>query len=129
MARDEEQEGFCNPALGPCAAEISHDHWSRFLDNFSKQHQGEDAQVEVTGTDSGGSQRLVRRMPLVGVTYSNKDRPDLIEIILEQAPDGANLTHVIERPAHVWHEADGGQFRLQIEASDGSTTLLQVSET
>jgi hypothetical protein len=109
------------------ASEISQDHWSRFFDEFSKDHQGERARVEVSGIDTQGAHELCREMPFIGVTYSTKDRPDLIEIILEQSPDGANLTHVVERPAHVWHYSHRGHSTLQIESTDGVTTWMQLA--
>lgn len=111
---------------GSAATEISQDHWSRFLDEFSKDHEGETARIEVCDADAGETQHLCRGMPLVGVTYCVKDRPDLIEIILEASADGPNLTHVVSSPVHVWHRSEQRHCVLQFEAADGTTTVLAI---
>jgi hypothetical protein len=116
-----------NPNIERSAAEISRDHWTRFFDKFSKDHLGAPASVEIRGTQTGGAHQICRSMPLMGVTYSPKDDPELVEIALEESPEGANLTHVVKRPAHVWHLCpDKGREVLELEAEDGTTTVLQL---
>ena len=105
--------------------QIPREQWVRFFDDFSKQHEGWIATLEVLGSDLG-SQEEANRLPLVGISADLKDRANRIEIMVGGRFD-AHLTRIINAPKRVWfkppdeepHEA------VEIESEDGTRTLLR----
>ena len=105
--------------------EIPRAQWSRFFDDFSKQHAGWIVTLEVLGADLG-DQEEVTGLPLVGISADLKDRENRIDIMVGGRPE-AHVTHIINSPKRVWlrqpeaepHEA------VEVESADGTTTLVR----
>jgi hypothetical protein len=103
--------------------EIPREEWARFLDTFSKQHEGWIANVEAVDRRLGDQEESTR-LPLVGIS-ADKGRQPRIELIVGGRPE-AHLTHTINGVKRIWlkppeepaHEA------IEVEAEDGTITLL-----
>ena len=106
--------------------EIPRNEWVEFLDSFSRQHEGWLVTVEVLGAEIG-AQVEAQELPLQGITADLKGGgEDVISIILGGGAT-EHVTHSITGPTHVRIEQteDGADMTLQIESSDGVTTLLR----
>ena len=106
--------------------EIPRAEWNRFLDTFSRQHEGWLATLEIFGGDIG-AQEAAHELPLEGISAaSTDDEPQSIAISLGKAP-GDHLTHTITRPTRLWLEqtSEGANAALEIESADKVKTLLR----
>jgi hypothetical protein len=106
--------------------EIPRDDWKSFFDTFSRQHEGWLATLEIFGKDLGAQQEA-DELPLTGVSLaSGGDELETISINLGGAPDG-HVSHAIIGPTRVWLQQTtaGANAALEIEASDGTQTLLR----
>ncbi len=101
--------------------EISRSQWKDFLDQFSRLHHGQAAEIESASVDMAWPH--ARDLPLLGVSLEG----ERIEILAGQAA-GANIGHAVERPlrlrASEWN--DGVSAMLEIASEDGSTTRVKV---
>ncbi|HEY0323119.1 MAG TPA: DUF5335 family protein [Pyrinomonadaceae bacterium] len=107
--------------------EIPREEWAEFLDSFSRQHEGWLVTVEVLGEEIG-AQVEAEGKPLGGITAELKDNgEDLISIIVGLTP-AESVTHNITAPTHVriQQAENGADMALQIESSDGATTLVRL---
>lgn len=107
--------------------EIPREEWMAFLNRFSRDHQGEPVTVELLGSDIG-DQLAARDVPLLGISADPKSSEGTaIEVMVGDSPS-TNLIRVIHTPAHVLLAQDekGVDQALQIEASDGPTTLVRL---
>lgn len=107
--------------------EIPREEWAEFLDSFSRQHEGWLVTVEVLGEEIG-AQVEAEVKPLEGITAELKDGgEDLISIIVGLNPS-EHVTHNIAAPTHVRIEQaeNGADMALQIESSEGTTTLVRL---
>ena len=104
-------------------SEIPREEWIRFLDTFSKQHEGWIANVEVGGHKLGDQEESTR-MPLVGIS-ADKGRQPRIEVIVGGRPE-AHLTHTINGVKRVWLKPpeEPADEAIQVESEDGTITLL-----
>ena len=106
--------------------EIPREEWKSFFDTFSQQHEGWLATLEILGKDIG-AQKEGDELPLTGVSLaSGGNEPEMISIDLGSAPDN-HVGHTIIGPTHVWLQQTtaGANAALEIEASDGTQTLLR----
>ena len=103
------------------AQEISRSEWKEFLDQFSRLHHGQPAQIETGSIAMAWPQ--ARDLPLLGVSLEREK----IEILAGEA-GGANIGHAIERPlrlcASEWN--DGVSALLEIVSEDGAITRVRV---
>jgi hypothetical protein len=104
--------------------EIPRGEWTRSLDDFSKEHQGWFVKIEVINKEIG-DQEEGSRLPLVGISADLKDREERIVVM---TGDGRqqHLTHIINKPKHLWFASSGGLVgdAIKIEDEDGTTTIL-----
>ncbi len=112
--------------------EIERDRWQAYLDDFSKRNAGRVARVEVMSEDVG-AQEAAEMLPLEGVTFERKgSAAPAVEIMLGGAGSGdaRHLTHTVTGVRRIVPKAgaDGREDALEIEAGDGSKTIL-VFET
>jgi len=105
---------------------IPRDQWVPFLDQFSRNHGGWLARVEVLGNQIG-AQTEASNLPLLGVSADVKDQAHSIAVALGHDP-ASHLTHEIEGVKELWiEEVDEGHETLQVASDSGVTTLLHVS--
>jgi hypothetical protein len=104
--------------------QIPHYEWSRFFDEFSRQHQSWLVTVEMLGRDIG-HQVQVRNLPLEGITVEpNEIGEDQITIIAGNRPD-AHISHTITTPSRVWlkQNNEGADETVEIESFAGIALL------
>jgi hypothetical protein len=93
--------------------------------------------VCTSGAAAGGGAANADHMPLIGITAeaiepasaspSSPEAPAELHIMLGR-PGGPHLDHVVKEPRRIWAAEwnDGFSALLEIDADDGSTTLVQV---
>lgn len=106
--------------------EIPKSEWIPFLDGFSRGHEGWQVTVEVESPEIG-AQVQSQDVPLQGISADVRDAGTQDISIMVGAQHNPPLTHIVPRPEHVWvKRSDGGADEaLQIEAGDGSKTILR----
>ncbi|HEX4157367.1 MAG TPA: DUF5335 family protein [Rhizomicrobium sp.] len=92
--------------------------WSGFLDRVSRELAGKRIEVEVDAPDLG-AQIEAEWVPLIGLTYDNKD--DMIEIALE------GLDHIIHNPRELHVEETVGRIQSLL-ISNGTRQILTFRE-
>jgi hypothetical protein len=104
--------------------EIGASEWRRFLDSFSRQHEGWLVTVEEMTQAANGSGVEARELPLQGV-FMNPNEPS-ISIAVGRAADD-HLTHTISRPARVIvQQSDtGADHGLKIDRQAGPSTQIR----
>ncbi|HUS10595.1 MAG TPA: DUF5335 family protein [Pyrinomonadaceae bacterium] len=106
--------------------EIPREEWTRFLDTFSRQHEGWLVTLEVLAVDIGAQQEA-SNVPLEGITTTSiDDESQSIAINLGKTPED-HVTHTITEPTRVWLEqtSEGANAALEIESGDEVKTLLR----
>jgi len=99
--------------------EIARESWIEFLDGFSRRHEGALVNVEVLG--GAGAQTEAHERPLEGISSEHEGR----RIAITLGPSDRPAEHVIQSPSHLRVQEEGdSDLSLQIESSDGETTLL-----
>ena len=101
--------------------EIPPERWPQCLEGFSRLHAGRPAHVSTSGAPAGGA-KSADDLPLIGVTSAD----DLH--VMVGLPGGPHVDHAVPRPRRLWVAEwnDGCSGLLEIDADDGSTTLVQV---
>jgi uncharacterized protein DUF5335 len=105
---------------------IPEDRWIQFFDEFSREHAGWAASIEVLDGQSG-PQNLAKDLPLQGFSFDTQgSRPCTIEISAGDQP-GRQVTHVIDMPLHIRQATETtGNIDIQIEPARGPTTLIHL---
>jgi len=110
--------------------EIPCDQWGYFLDSLTRRHEGEPVTIEVEGRDIG-AQSAGKDMQLIGITFDPKDSiGEEIDVIVARGDDAsAHLMHAVTHPSHIRiaRSEDGQDAALQLESSDGPTTLVRFA--
>jgi hypothetical protein len=109
------------------SAEISENQWISFFDQFSREHAGWPATIEVLSEESG-PQRLAADLPLQGISFDpGGSRPCTVQVGAGDGPS-ANISHVIDLPLHirVADDEQRQQVTIQIEPAEGPQTLVHV---
>jgi hypothetical protein len=104
--------------------EIPRDQWTRFFDDFSKQHEGWIVNWEVLDAKLG-DQAKTSRLPLVGISADLKGSKPRIEVMVGGRLD-AHVTQIIELPKRVLFKQPDqpGHEAIEIESDDGRATLI-----
>jgi hypothetical protein len=104
--------------------EIAHNHWTEYLDSFSREHMDWMVTVEVRSAE--GRLMIVEERPLKGVSI---DRANSLERAYVQVDDGAqaHVTHMVERPVRViFKQSRAGEHQgLEIASANGTTTVIR----
>jgi hypothetical protein len=106
--------------------EIAKSEWQNFFSGFSDQHDDEPVEVQVIGSELG-AQIEGQELHLRGISRAGKDEESDLALLLESV-DGRHLTHMIEKPVHVWLQQtpDSTDKTLEIESADGTKTLVNL---
>lgn len=106
--------------------EIPRDEWQGFLDDFSRQHEGESVTVEVLAGEMG-DQIIVKEWPLKGITYDGESSiyPAISVIAGDERP-ARDLNHVIASPTKllIAESDDGAPQGIKIESESDPPTLV-----
>jgi hypothetical protein len=108
--------------------DITYDNWHLFLKDFTQLHHGQHVNVETIGQGSIGVQSRLCDLPLIGVVVADPGAgaDEWFEVIAGELPD-RHTTYSIAKPAKVRiaEEENGQAVALQVESSDGSTTMIR----
>ena len=106
---------------------IEKSDWAAFAEEFSKQHAGETATLEMLGDDVG-DQYSAENLPFVGMTLEGKGS-DAGSLILMLGTEGRDsMERFIAGPKSLqMHTSPDGETVLQIEADDEPTLLLHLT--
>ena len=110
--------------------EIPREEWNKFFDTFSRQHEGWLATLEVLGRDVG-AQEEAHQLPLAGVSLSSGgEEAEMVSIDLGKRLD-EHVSRAISDPSRIWLQKtdSGANAALEIEAADGTKTLLRFRST
>lgn len=104
--------------------EIPRDGWDTFFNRFSQDHETQFVALEVMGLEIG-AQIEGRSLLLSGISPGD-DKKESIALSFDSL-DGEHLTHMVNKPTHVWVQrtADNTDEALEIEAADGTRTLVR----
>jgi hypothetical protein len=105
---------------------IDRGNWAAFAEDFSKQHAGETATLEMIGTDVG-DQYAAQNLPFVGMTLESKGS-DAGALVLMLGTEGdKNMERFIAGPKSLKvHVTPEGETIVEIEAADEPTLLLHL---
>jgi hypothetical protein len=104
--------------------EIPRKDWKPFFDNFSRQHVNDCVAAEVRSETERG--RIADHLALQGITADPEDQ-DKIQIVMGDASfDDLLITHVVESPKRVLLREDNGHEAIEIEATDGTCTTVEI---
>lgn len=101
--------------------EIPRSQWTKFFNQFSQEHEGWLAGVEVTekGRRTGVE---ARTLPLQGISVDLKEGAnDTTSIMLDMKPT-LHLTHLVPRTKHVL--LNENQHELEVVAAGGEKTIV-----
>jgi len=106
---------------------IPEDRWISFFEDFSREHTGWPATIDVLD-DEAGPQHVAVNLPLLGISFDTKGtRPCSIEITAGNGPN-RQVTHVVDMPLHIREAQEpGGPIDLQIEPATGPKTLIRIT--
>ena len=109
---------------GAAGAEVPRADWPRFLDEFSRAHEGWLVTVEEHGP--GGSRELLREAPLAGITAEDGS---VITIIT--GTRDAQWTHQIASPTRLRlnRTAEGAESGIESESAGGVRTVIRFRST
>lgn len=105
---------------------IPHDSWVQFFDDFSREHQGKLAALEVVrGSDQ--TDVIAQNLPLVGISADQKDGENLITITIGDDEQNS-VTRIIDDALRVAVDQPrvGITPSLRIESMSEATTLLTL---
>jgi Family of unknown function (DUF5335) len=108
--------------------EIPRNQWREFFDDFSRQHEGWVATIEIAGGETHGKRVEARELPLAGVGFDQKgSEPGAVEIEVGRDPS-ERLTHIVHDARRVVfsHSEDEAQLRLEIESTGGRKATVQL---
>jgi hypothetical protein len=106
--------------------EIPREKWTKFLDTFSRQHEGWLVTLEVLAADIGAQQEA-SNLPLEGITATSTDDESQSIAINVGKTSEDHVTHTITEPTRIWLEqtSEGANAALEIESADDVKTLLR----
>ncbi|MBZ5581721.1 MAG: DUF5335 domain-containing protein [Acidobacteriia bacterium] len=111
--------------------EIPRDQWARFLDEFTREHRGSHARLEIIGGEAGAQVETENRQ-LDGAAADYKDGECTVWITFTSgAQPGEHLARGIHGVKAVRCLPPAGQQGavLEVESGDGTKTVLELSHS
>jgi hypothetical protein len=110
----------------PGTVEIPREGWDKFFTRFSEDHETQFVAVEVMGSEIG-AQIEGRSLLFNGISPAELGDESLA--LTFESVDGEHVTHMVNRPTHVWIQRGAGNTdeALEIESQDGTKTLVRFS--
>lgn len=106
---------------------IDRGDWAAFAEEFSKLHAGENASLEMIGTDIG-DQYAAENLPFVGMTLETKGSAAGSLSLMLGTESKDHLERLIAGPQSLEvHLTPEGETILQIKADDEPTMLLHLT--
>jgi hypothetical protein len=105
---------------------IPETQWIEFFDQFSRDHLGQPATIEVLDRQSG-PQSVAADLPLQGISFDQAgSRACVIQVSAGDRPD-QHVNHVVDMPLRIEQAREpDGSIDLQIEPANGPITLVHV---
>ncbi len=109
-------------------ADIAADKWIPFLDAFTRENRGAHAVLEVLGEEVGRQVATEDRV-FDGISADTKDGERSVWITFASTTVADNFTHGVQRVTAIRVRPATVHFgaAVQVEAGDGTTTLLILS--
>ena len=106
--------------------EISRGEWRRTFDAFSQVYGGWLVSLDIVMPPPAGTQEEFHLMPLVGITAEPFDGGAVT--ISAAAPTGAQITHTIHSPTHIFVEktGTGANAAVTVDSADGAKAVLRL---
>jgi hypothetical protein len=108
--------------------EIPREQWSSFLDDFSRNHLGQQVKLWVSSPKAGLLREAVN-LPLVGIFADHPaGRGERIDVVIGDSPE-AHVTHQVHGPSAVRVAVDdgGADMSIQIDADDHTSTFVDLA--
>lgn len=106
--------------------EIPREQWPMAVTSFGEQHRRWLVSLDVLGPEIG-AQPEVRELPLEGISAEPTEKGGLISIFVARSVND-HLTHLIQNPVSIRvEENDAGADAMQIEAADGTQTIVTLT--
>lgn len=104
--------------------EIPREGWHKFFARFNNDHELQMVAVEVLGREIG-AQIEGCSLLLAGISEGDDNLDSLVMTF--DSVDGEHLTHMVDKPTHVWIQRapDNSDDALEIESADGTKTLVR----
>jgi hypothetical protein len=105
--------------------EIPSEQWMPFINQFSRDHQGQTVTIEVLDPELG-THHLAENLPLMGLSFDVRGtRPASLEVSAGNLPDGL-IRHVIDLPLAIRLASDTTEqdVSLRIQPAQGPSTLI-----
>jgi Family of unknown function (DUF5335) len=109
--------------------ELPRDEWQRRLEELTKEHEGDEAAIELLDEEFGDEEE-VQRLPLAYVAYEPKDDVAVMAVGGRDRRYPVVRRHFVERPQRILTDSVGpdGALALDILGSDGSHTIVTLYE-
>ncbi len=111
--------------------EIFRDQWAVFLDEFTREHRGSHARLEVIGGDAGAQVEVEDRQ-LEGASVDYKDGECTVWVNFMSGPrPGDHLAHGAHgvKALRSLPPSAGQGAVLEVESGDGTRTVLELSHS
>ena len=124
---DQALKGQSAQSQQPLTQEIAPEQWIAFFAEFTRQHRGAHARLEVLGTGVGYQVETEGR-PFDGVSTDVKDGERAVWITFGSTPDD-HLAHGVHNVtvARVLPPIGQSGAVLEVEARDGTRTVLELT--
>jgi hypothetical protein len=105
--------------------QIAKAQWAAFLKDFDRQHQGNEARIEIMGREFG-DQEEAAWLPLSGISYDPHGDQIIVTVGGISSRYPAHLSHMISKPTQVMviEPPAGVLDALLIAAPDDTKTLV-----
>ena len=101
--------------------------WASFLNQVTKDHEGDDVTIEILGQDFG-DQVQAERLPLAYISYDDADDVIVVGVGGRSGRYPVLLRHMVSHPAAVLADPllPGLTRVLDIVDADGNQTLVHI---
>jgi Family of unknown function (DUF5335) len=111
------------------AHELPRDEWKSLLEDMTKEHEGNDAAIELLDQQIGDESE-VQRLPLAFVEYDPKDDVVVVGVGGRGPNYPVVLRHFVEHPQRILADSYGPDLTLALDilGADGSHTIVTLHE-
>ena len=105
---------------------IPEEQWTQFIDDFSRDHRGWPATIEVLQRPNDPL-NIARNLPLLGISFDTKGtRSSSIDIVAGESPE-RHVSHRVDMPLYLREKSrPDGSVDLEIEPAAGPATVVHL---
>ena len=104
--------------------EIARTEGKSYFDEFSQARAGEMLTVELVYNPQADPEFAVRRQPLAGITFEDKDGEGA-RFVISAGDGGGALTHTVTHPVHVYHKNARGLISDEVNVDE----VVEITST